>query len=185
MSEKDKMLSNEWYDANYDDNLLKERLKAQDLCYDFNQTRPSDEKRKQEILVELLGYIPKNANIVSPFMTDYGYNVKLGENVFINMNNYFMDGAEITLGDNVFVGPSCGFYTASHPLDAEDRNKGLEKASPIFIGSNVWLGGNVSVMPGVTIGEGAVIGAGSVVTEDIPENVLAVGVPCKVIREID
>lgn len=185
MSEKDKMLSNEWYDANYDENLLKERLKAQDLCHDFNQLRPSDEKGKREILVELLGYIPKNADIISPFMTDYGYNVKLGENVFINMNNYFMDGAEISLGNNVFVGPSCGFYTASHPLDAKDRNRGLEKASPISIGSNVWLGGNVSVMPGVTIGEGSVIGAGSVVTKDIPENVLAVGVPCKVIREID
>lgn len=112
-------------------------------------------------------------------MTDYGYNVKLGENVFININDYFMDGAEITLGNNVFVGPSCGFYTASHPLDAEDRNKGLEKASPISIGSNVWLGGNVSVMPGVTIGEG------SVFTKDMPDNVLAAGVPCKVIREID
>ena len=185
MNEKDKMLANEWYDANYDENLLKERMKAQDLCHDFNQTRPSDEKRRQEILVELFGYIPKNAKVTSPFMTDYGYNVKLGENVFININNYFMDGAEITLGNNVFVGPSCGFYTAGHPLDAEDRNKGLEKASPISIGSNVWLGGNVSVMPGVTIGEGSVVGAGSVVTKDIPPNVLAAGVPCKVIREID
>lgn len=181
MNEKDKMLANEWYDAN----LLKERMKAQDLCHDFNQTKPSDEKRRQEILVELLRYIPKNAEVASPFMTDYGYNVKLGENVFININDYFMDGAEITLGNNVFVGPSCGFYTASHPLDAEDRNKGLEKASPISIGSNVWLGGNVSVMPGVTIGEGSVIGAGSVVTKDMPDNVLAAGVPCKVIREID
>lgn len=185
MSEKDKMLSNEWYDANYDEELLKERLKAQDLCHDFNMTKPSDEKRRQEILVELFGYIPKNAEVASPFMTDYGYNIKLGENVFININNYFMDGAEITLGNNVFVGPSCGFYTASHPLDAEDRNKGLEKASPISIGNNVWVGGNVSVMPGVTIGDGSVVGAGSVVTKDIPENVLAAGVPCKVIREID
>lgn len=185
MNEKDKMLSNEWYDANYDENLLKERMKAQDLCHDFNQTKPSDEKRRQEILVELLGYIPKNAEVASPFMTDYGYNVKLGDNVFININNYFMDGAEITLGSNVFVGPSCGFYTASHPLAAEERNKGLEKASPIYIGSNVWLGGNVSVMPGVTIEEGTVIGAGSVVTKDIPDNVLAAGVPCKVIRTID
>lgn len=185
MSEKDKMLSGGWYDANYDENLLKERLKAQDLCHDFNQTKPSDEKKRQEILVELLGYIPKNADIASPFMVDYGYNVKLGENVFINMNNYFMDGAEITLGNNVFIGPSCGFYTASHPLDAEKRNKGLEKASPITIGDNVWLGGNITVTPGVTIGEGSVIGAGSVVTKDIPENVLAVGVPCKVIKTID
>ena len=185
MSEKDKMLSNEWYDANFDETLLKERLKAQDLCHDFNQTKPSDEKGQQEIIVELLGYIPKNADIASPFMVDYGYNVELGKNISINMNNYFMDGAEITLGDRVFVGPSCGFYTASHPLDAQDRNKGIEKASPISIGNNVWLGGNVSVMPGVTIGDGCVIGAGSVVTKDIPDNVLAAGVPCKVIRDID
>lgn len=96
-----------------------------------------------------------------------------------------MDGGGITFGDNVFVGPNCGFYTATHPLKYEDRNKGLELAEPISVGSNTWFGGNVVVLPGVTIGEGSVIGAGSVVTKDIPPNSLAVGNPCKVIRQID
>lgn len=185
MNEKEKMLAGEWYNANYDETLAQERIKAQDLCHELNQTRPGDGKRRQKIIVELLGYIPENVNISSPFMVDYGYNIKFGKNVFINVNSYFMDGAEITLGDNVFVGPSCGFYTASHPLDAEDRRKGLEKASPITVGDDVWIGADVSVMPGVTIGDRCVIGAGSVVTKDLPSDSLAMGVPCHVVREID
>lgn len=96
-----------------------------------------------------------------------------------------MDGGGITFGDNVFIGPNCGFYTATHPLNFEERNKGLELAEPIVVGSNTWFGGHVSVLPGVTIGEGTVIGAGSVVTKDIPPHCLAVGNPCKVIREIE
>lgn len=185
MDEKQKMLAGEWYNANYDSTLAEERTRAQDLCHELNQTKPGDGKRRKKIIVELLGYIPENLNISSPFMVDYGYNIKFGKNVFINVNNYFMDGGEITLGDNVFIGPSCGFYTAEHPLDAVDRRKGLEKASPITVGDDVWIGANVSVMPGVTIGDGSVIGAGSIVTKDIPPNSLAMGVPCHVVREID
>ncbi len=185
MSEKEKMLAGEWYNANYDRALSEERMRAQDLCHELNQTNPGDKKTRQKIIVELLGYIPENVNISSPFTVDYGWNIKVGKNVFINMNNYFMDGAEITFGDNVFVGPSCGFYTADHPLDAEDRRKGLEKASPIKVGDDVWIGAGVSVMPGVTIGDRSVIGAGSVVTKDIPPDSLAMGVPCHVVREIE
>ena len=96
-----------------------------------------------------------------------------------------LDPAKVTIGDNVFVGPNCGFYTASHPMDAITRNRGLEYAKPITIGNNVWIGGGVTILPGVTIGDGAVIGAGSVVVASIPTNVLAAGNPCKPIREID
>ena len=116
---------------------------------------------------------------------DYGKNIKLGKNVFVNINNYFMDGATIEIGDNVFIGPSCGFYTANHPLDYTNRNQGLEKALPIKIGDNCWFGANVSVMPGVTIGAGCVIAAGAVVTKDMPANSLIAGVPAKVIKTIE
>lgn len=185
MEEKEKMLAGGWYNANYDRTLSEERVRAGRLCHEFNRMEPGDEKGKQKIIVELLGYIPENVNISSPFMVDYGYNVRFGKNVFININSYFMDGAKITIGDNVFIGPSCGFYTAEHPLDAAERRRGLEKASPITVGDDVWIGAGVSVMPGVTIGDQCVIGAGSVVTKDVPPNSLAVGVPCHVIREID
>ena len=141
---------------------------------------------KKKILIEqLLGYLPKNLEIVTPFICDYGKNIHLGNNIFINCQCYFMDGADITVGDNVFIGPYCGFYTATHPLDYNNRNKGLEKALPIVIGDNCWFGANVSVMPGVTIGSGCVIAAGSVVTKDVPCHSMVAGVPAKVIKEID
>ena len=122
--------------------------------------------------------------ITAPFWCDYGYNIRLGKNFYSNHNLVILDGAKVIFGDNVFVGPNCGFYTAGHPIDYERRNKGLEYAYPITVGSNVWFGGGVQVMPGVTIGDNVVIGAGSVVVKDIPSNCVAVGNPCKVIREI-
>jgi acetyltransferase-like isoleucine patch superfamily enzyme len=134
--------------------------------------------------MNLLGYNPKGLVLLSPFVCDYGKHIIFGEDVFVNINGYFMDGALITVGNHVFIGPYCGFYTATHPLNYEDRNKGLEKALPITVGNNVWFGANVSVMPGVTIGNGCVIGAGSVVTNDIPDNSIAMGVPCKVMKTV-
>lgn len=112
------------------------------------------------------------------------YNIELGENFYANYNLVILDGAKVTFGDNVFVAPNCGFYTAGHPLDYERRNAGLGYAYPITVGDNVWIGGGVQVMPGVTIGSNVVIGGGSVVTKDIPDNCVAVGNPCKVIRPI-
>lgn len=185
MTEKEKMLANQWYDANYDDELHRDLIKAKDLCFDYNQTRPSDENERQKILANLLGYQPDALTIMQPFNADYGWNIKVGSNVYMNSNCYLIDCARIEIGNNVFIGPSCGFYTAHHPLTYKERNQGLEIAHPIKIGDNVWFGGNVVVTPGVTIGEGSVIGAGSVVSKDIPPNSLAVGNPCKVIRQIE
>lgn len=185
MTEKEKMLAQEWYDANFDQDLINERAHAKDLCFELNHTRPSDTKRRKQLIDQLFQTTTDNVSISIPFDTDYGWNVKLGKNVYVNTNCYFMDGGQITIGDNVFIGPNCGFYTATHPLNFHQRNEGFEKAGPIHIGSNTWFGGHVAVLPGVTIGEGSVIGAGSVVTKDIPSNSLAVGNPCKVIREID
>ena len=185
MTEKEKMLAHEWYDANFDKELRMDRQRAKDLCFEYNHTRPSDIEKRQAILKELLGYEAKQLSISSPFDTDYGWNIKVGENVFINSNSYLMDGGGITIGDNVFIGPSCGLYTAHHPFNYQDRNKGWELAKPIHIGSNIWFGASVTVTPGVSIGDGSVIAAGSVVTNDIPPNSLAAGVPAKVIRTID
>ena len=183
MKEKEKMLLGKWYDAT-DQELVKQRLNAKDLCFELNQIKPSNLEKRNSIINKLLGYQPDNLELLSPFTCDYGNNIVLGKNVFINSNFYFMDGAKITVGDNVFIGPSCGFYTANHPLDYQTRNQGIEQALPILIGNNVWLGGNVIVLPGVKIGDGCVIGAGSVVTKDIEANSIATGVPCKVIKKI-
>lgn len=185
INEYEKMLKQEWYDANYDSRLIELRREVQDLCFEYNQTRPSDLKRRNELLEQILGEVPENVEMVSPIWVDYGKHLKLGKDVFVNANSYFMDGNYITVGDHTFIGPNCGFYTNTHPENIKARNQGLEKALPIIIEKNVWIGANVSVMPGVSIGEGSVIGAGSVVTRDIPKNSVAVGNPCRVIRSIN
>ena len=145
MTEREKMLRGEFYDANFDEALLEERLEAERNCYGFNQAEPGSAKQA-EALEKLLGG---------------------------------------TVPEDVFIGPFCGFYTATHPLDFARRNKGLEKALPIHVGDNCWFGANVSVMPGVTIGSGCVIAAGSVITKDVPDNSLVAGVPAVVKSKIE
>ena len=185
MTEKEKMLAGDWYDANFDANLIKERTFVKDLCLELNATKFSDLSRRRELLQKILPNVDSNAvEILSPFMVDYGYNIYLGAGTFLNHNCYLMDCATIRLGKKVFVGPNCGFYTAIHPLDKVQRAKGLERAEAIEIGDDVWLGGDVTILPGVKIGSGAVIGAKSLVTRDIPANVLAFGNPCRVVKQI-
>lgn len=184
MTEKEKMLKQMMYDANYDKALIEERTQAKELCYEFNMLRPSESERQTELLKKLLGKTKGAFCITAPFWCDYGYNIEVGENFYANHNLVILDGAKVTFGDNVFIAPNCGFYTAGHPIDFERRNQGLEYAYPITVGDNVWIGGNVCVMPGVTIGNNVVIGGGSVVVKDIPDNCVAVGNPCKVIRTI-
>ena len=184
MTEKEKMCAQMLYDANYDPTLLEERDKAKDLCHQYNQLRPSDRASQQEVLKKLLGKTGENFTLTAPFWCDYGYNIELGENFYANHNLVILDGAKVTFGDNVFIGPDCGFHTAGHPIDFERRNQGLEYAYSITVGDNVWIGAGVQVMPGVTIGSNVVIGGGSVVVKDIPGNCVAVGNPCKVIRAI-
>ena len=184
MSEKEKMLLGEINDANYDEELMNERIKAKDLCYEYNHLKPSQINERTEIMKKLLGKTKDNFLIEQLFECDYGYNIEIGENFYSNHNLVILDANKVVFGDNVFIGPNCGFYTAGHPLDAETRNKGLEYAKPIKVGNDVWFGGNVVVLPGVKIGNNVVIGAGSVVAKDIPENSVAVGNPCKVIKNI-
>lgn len=185
MSEREKMLNGEWYDANYDQDIVEERKVAQNLCFQLNQTSPMDATKRQDILEKLFDQKLEGVEVISPLICDYGTLTHLGRDVFINSNTYFMDGGRITIGNNVFIGPNSGFYTAAHPVDYASRNIGLEKATPIVVGDNVWIGAHVAVMPGVEIGEGCVIGAGSVVTRDIPPNSLVMGTPARIVREID
>lgn len=184
MTEKEKMEQGQWHDANYDNELVKQRMDCYDLCFEYNQLKPSDPKKK-DILSLILHAQCEQIDVLSPVTFDYGRNTTIKENTFVNINCYFMDGAKIKIGKNCFIGPYCGFYTANHPLDPDKRNKGLEQALPITIKDNCWLGANVSVMPGITIGENCVIAAGAVVTKDVPDNCLVAGVPAKVIKFIE
>ncbi len=184
MSEKEKMLRGELYDANYDAGLIAERKTCKIKLHEINSLSPAEGEKRQVLLEGLLGAHKGSFIIESPFHCDYGYNIEVGENFYMNIGCVILDGAKVKFGDNVFIAPHCGFYTAGHPFDVEQRNAGLEYARPITVGDNVWIGGNVVVVLGVTIGDNCVIGAGSVVTKDIPSNSLAVGNPCRVIRKL-
>lgn len=184
MTEKEKMLAGLPYDANYNAELLKERSECMMRCYELNHLAPNQTDERDRLLRQLLGTVGERVVVLPPFQCDYGWNIKLGDDTFINMYCVMLDEAPITLGRHVFVGPSCGFYTAGHPLNVAERNAGIETARPITLGDNVWLGGHVSVLPGVTIGDCTVVGAGSVVTRSLPAGVVAAGNPCRVIREL-
>jgi len=185
MTEKEKCVAGLLYNANYDQELIQERIAAKDFCGEYNQLKNSDTEGRTSLLKKILGKSGQNICIEPTFWCDYGYNIEAGENFYANHNLVILDCAKVTFGDNVFIGPNCSFYTASHPIDAKQRNEGLETAHPIQVGNNVWFGGNVVVLPGISIGDNSVIGAGSVVTKDIPDNVVAVGNPCKPVRNIE
>lgn len=184
-TEKEKMLAGEIYDANYDSQLIAERQECKELCRNYNDLRPRETAAREELIVRILGHVDGPLLIEQPFYCDYGYNISVGKNFYANYNLVILDEAPVTFGDNVFIAPNCGFYTAGHPIDTLRRNKGLEYARPITVGDNVWIGANVCVLPGVTIGDNCVIGAGSVVVKDIPANSVAVGNPCRVVKTIE
>lgn len=184
MTEKEKCAAGLLYNANYDDELIRERIACKDLCLEYNGLKNSDTESRNTLIKKIIGSTGENLCVEPTFWCDYGYNIEVGENFYANHNLVILDCATVKFGDNVFIGPNCSFYTAGHPLEAKQRNEGLEYAHPITIGNNVWLGGNVVVLPGVSIGNNTVIGAGSVVTKDIPENVVAVGNPCRVVKSI-
>ena len=183
-TEKEKMLAGEIYDANYDTALIAERMACKKLCRQYNNLEPDSEDERNTLMRKILGKAGKQFLIEQPFFCDYGYNISIGENFYSNVNLVILDEAPVTFGDNVFIAPNCGFYTAGHPVDAALRNQGLEYAKPISVGNNVWIGAQVCVLPGVSIGDNCVIGAGSVVVRDIPANSIAVGNPCRVIKTI-
>lgn len=160
------------------------RINAQANCLELNQVHPALKSEREALIRKLIGTCSDNFTFDSPFYCDYGFNIHLGKNFYANYNLVILDCAEVRFGDNVMLGPNVGIYTAGHPIGPVKRNEGLEYALPVHIGDNVWIGGGVSILPGVTIGDNAVIGAGSTVTRDIPPNVIAGGVPCKIIRAV-
>lgn len=184
MDEKPIVPINCLFQGCYNPDYEKEIKKCKDKCWKYNQLNPNDYEAQQEILRDLIGKMGENVVFTPPFWCDYGYNITVGDSFYSNHNLVVNDGAGVTFGDNVFIAPNCCFTTAEHPTDPEQRKKGLEIAKPITIGNNVWIGAGSTILAGVTIGDNTVIGAGSVVKKSIPSNVVAVGVPCKVIREI-
>lgn len=184
MTEKEKRDRGYLYNANYDEEIISEIARCNDLCQEFNSIKPSNRAAQTKILEQIFAKMGKETTVNTPFWCDFGYNTTVGDYFFANHNCQILDGGRVTFGDHVFIAPNCLFTTAEHAIDAEQRNEGLEVALPITVGNNVWFGAGVTVLGGVTIGDNTVIAAGSVVTHDIPSGVIAAGVPCKVMREI-
>lgn len=184
MTEKEKRDLGGLYDPNHDRQLQAEMTACKELCHQYNQLSPSCTEERDALLGRILGRAGERVCVLAPFWCDYGENITVGDDFFANHNLVILDGAGVTFGDRVFIGPNCEFYTAGHPVDAERRGAGLEYAWPIRVGSDVWFGGGVQVMPGITIGSDVVIGSGSVVTRDVPDHVVAAGNPCRVLRAI-
>lgn len=184
MKPKAKVPLNCLFQGCYNPELEAEIRKCKDQCYRYNQLNPNDLEAQRKILSGLLGRMGENVIFTPPFWCDYGYNISVGDFFYSNHNLIITDGAAVTFGNNVFIAPNCCFTTAEHAIDPQQRRDGLEIAKPITVGNNVWIGAGATVLAGVTIGDNSVIGAGSVVTKSIPGGVVAVGVPCKVMRKI-
>lgn len=183
MTQKERMLKNLPYKA-WLDGLTEERLENKKKIYEFNNCRPEEGEKSQRLIREILGKTGENVYIEAPFRCDYGYNIEVGENFYANYNLVILDVGKVKIGKNAQIAPNVAIYTAGHPVHPDSRNSGYEYGIDVTIGDNVWLGGNTVVMPGVHIGNNVVIGGGSVVTKDIPDDVIAAGNPCRVIRKI-
>lgn len=185
MTEKDKLHSEDLYLPG-DEEILAEQMTCLEKLYDFNQTRPSEFQKRTEMLKEMFAEIGENCYIEPPFHSNFGgRHCHFGKNVYANFNLTLVDDTHIYVGDYTMFGPNVVVATAGHPILPELREKGYQYNSPVHIGKNCWIGAGAIIVPGITIGDNAVIGAGSVVTKDIPANVVAVGNPCKVLREIN
>lgn len=182
-SEFNKMMAGQWYNA-MDYSMLKMRQENNKKTEAYSRITINTLSYKDRMAKAIVKEFGENANIIPPFTCDYGCNVKVGDNTVINHSGVFLDTNEINIGKHALIGPKSGLYGVIHPFDVEARNKGIEKAKTINIDDGAWLGGKVTVVPGVSIGKHSVIGAGSVVTKDIPDDVVAVGNPCRVIRKI-
>lgn len=184
MTEKEKMMSGQLY-YSPDEELMKEQNEARVLLHRYNSISPVDSSQKLEILQEQIGEIADDKIIVTqPFYCDYGKHISIGKRFFSNFHLTILDGAPVRIGDDCFIGPNVSIYAACHSTDPVERNTRYEWSEPVTIGDNVWIGGSVTILPGVTIGNNVTIGAGSVVTKDIPDNVVAVGNPCRPIKKI-
>jgi len=182
-TEKEKMIAGELYDP-LDRQLVEDRLRTRLLIKELNDSREDEVEERSRVLKELIPNAGEGLWLQPPFYCDYGYNMRVGERVFFNFNCVVLDVSLVTIGSRTLFGPNVQIYTATHPMNHEERASGVEYAKPIVIGEDVWVGGSAVICPGVTIGDRAVIGAGSVVTKDIPSDVFAAGNPCRVIRSL-
>lgn len=183
MTQKERMLAGKVYFCN-DETLMQEQTACLEKLYDFNQTRSSETEKRAKLLKELLAEAGENIYIEPPLHANWGKNTHMGNNVYANFNLTLVDDADIYIGDNVMFAPNVVVATAGHPVLPELRERVAQFNMPVHIGNNVWIGAGAIILPGVHIGDNTVIGAGSVVTKDIPANVVAVGNPCRVLREI-
>lgn len=184
MKEIDKMLNGLLYKSN-DDTLVKMHVYSREMLDKINATKFSDFEKRNTLFRNLFGSLGEMARINKPFFCDYGANIYIGDNFYANLDCLMLDVNKIIIGNNVMFGPRVSIYTATHPIDVGVRNDGLEYGLSVKVDDNVWVGGSATINPGVTIGKNSIIGSGSVVTKDIPENVIAAGNPCKVIRTIN
>ncbi len=182
MTEEEKMLSGELYNP-MDEEIVRKNNRARELCEEFNKIPSTERERQYAVLRKLFDNISYNVVIEPTFYCDFGYNIHIGEAFYANHNLVILDASKVTIGKNVFMGPNCGIYTTMHPMNKDERNKGLVYSKPITIKDDVWIGGNVVILPGVTIGSNVVVGAGSVVTKDVPDNVVVAGNPARILRE--
>ena len=183
MNQKERMLAGLPYRASQG-GLPQEQIENKQKIYDYNHCRPNETQKMKQLLGSILGRCGQNVTVLPPFYCDYGKQIEMGDNVFINYNCVILDVCPVHIGDNTLFGPNVCLAAAGHPLHPLSRRSGYEYGAPIYIGKDVWLGANVVVAPGVSVGYGSVIGAGSVVVKDIPAGVLAVGNPCRVLRTI-
>lgn len=184
MSEFDKLHSGELYFPN-DSEIMKEQLKCLERLYEFNATRPSEMDKRNELLKEMLAEVGEGCYIEPPFHSNWGgRHVHFGKHVYANFNLTLVDDTHIYIGDYTMIGPNVTVASAAHPILPELRQKAYQYNVPVKIGKNCWIGAGAVIVPGVTVGDNSVIGAGSVVTKDIPPNTVAVGNPCRVMREI-
>ena len=183
MTQKERMLAGLPYKDSFGE-LSEEMMKNRMKIYEYNRCFPNETEKISKLIKDILGKTGKKIHVEAPFHCDYGKNIEVGENFYANFNCVILDVAKVIIGDNVMFGPNVSIYTAGHPIHPDSRNSGYEYGIGITIGNNVWIGGSSVINPGIHIGNNAVIGSGSVVTKDIPENCIAVGNPCRVIREI-
>ena len=181
MNQKERMLAELPYRA-WLDGLAEERQENKKKVFQFNHTSPEEQETLDRLIREIIGVHGEKLTVEQPFHCDYGSNIEVGENFFANYNLTILDVAKVVIGSNVQIAPNVSIYTAGHPVDPEARNSGYEYGIGITIGDNVWIGGNTVINPGVHIGSNVVIGSGSVVTKDIPDNAIAGGNPCRVLR---
>lgn len=185
MEQRDNMHNGKLYDPN-DDSVMEEQMVCLDRLYDFNQTRPSEMDKRNAIMKEMMGDVGKDYYIEPPFHANWGgKHVHFGDGVYANFGLTCVDDTHIYVGSHTLFGPNVVLATAGHPMLPELRKHGIQYNMPIHIGENCWLGAGVIVVPGVTIGDNVVIGASSVVTKDIPSNSVAMGTPCRVVRQIN